>query len=188
MEYISADHIAAVGGNGAFEPQRTNNFTVRFSPPQNIRAGGRGGVAAQDIIALSVDSCPFPESTADVIEVPFGNEVRKVSGRWKFSNETLVVKDYVGAEVSDIIDAWARLVYDPNPGPTAGRIGYAHEYKVNGELLFFGPDGQQIRRWKLIGMWPMRVKPGQGDMNQGNTQNKMEIEFCVDKAVYAGRG
>jgi len=182
MNYVSADHIAAVGGNGAFEPQRTNNFTVRFSPPNGVK----GGAAAADIFALSVDSCPFPSAEGDVIEVPFGNEVRKVSGRWKFSNEMLVVKDYVGAEVSDIVDEWCRLVYNPNPGADSGRIGYANEYKVNAELIFFGPDGNQMRKFKLIGMWPRKNKYGQGDMNQ-SAQNKIEIEFCVDKVQYMGR-
>lgn len=176
MEYVSADHIATVGGGGRFEPQRTNNFTIRFSPPAGV-----GGANAAEIFALSVHQIPFPNAEGAVIEIPFGNEVRKVSGRWTYSNETLQIKDFVGAETSRVIDAWSRKVYDPE----TGKISWAHQYKVNAEMLFFGPDGTQPRTWQLIGMWPRRVKYGEGNMASPNN-NMIEVEFAVDKIKYLG--
>jgi hypothetical protein len=176
MQYISADHIAAVGGGGAFEPQRTNNFTIRFAPPARV-----GGARAVDVFALSLSQIPFPSMSTTPLEVHFGNEVRKVTGKWTFSNETLQVKDYVDAETSRIVSAWVNLVYDPE----SGRIGYAHEYKVNGEMLFFGPDGNKRRAWRLVGMWPTSVKYGEGNMGASN-HNQIEIIFAVDKMFYLG--
>ena len=88
----------------------------------------------------------------------------------------------MNGETAEIFRRWRLAVYNPDDGV----ISYAYQYKVNGDLLFFGPDGEQKRLWQLIGMWPKRVKYGSGEMGSSATPNEIEIEFEIDKYIYKG--
>ena len=162
-ELISADHIAAQ--NGAFEPQRKNNFTLR------ITVGGR-------VIQQALQSFPFPKESNAPIEINFGNEQRKVAGRVNYTDLDLILKDYADQPVMKTLVAWRRKVYDP----ATGKIGLAKDYKEQGEVVMFAPNGTLERRWKLIGVWPSNMDPGGGDM-EANAQNLITIALTIDKAV-----
>lgn len=79
--------------------------------------------------------------------------------------------------MKDLI-GWRRLVYDP----AEGRIGLAKDYKSDGYVVMFAPDGTLKRKWKLQGVWPSKMDPGGGDMN-ANENNKISITLTIDKAV-----
>jgi len=176
---VNADHIAGLD-EGTLEPQRQNNFTLRLTPPAGVSIPTSGGNGEQ-ILALSIQQVPFPSEETQEQVTNFGNEVRKWAGRTTYSNETITVRDYVGAETSDIISQWRKVVYDVE----TGKIGYTYQYKTEGDLIFFGPDGEQLRRWRVWGIWPKRVKFGTGNMDSSE-QNSIEVEFCVDKVFYDG--
>jgi hypothetical protein len=172
-EYITADHIA--GQDGRFEPQRQNNFTLRVTPP------GGGGGGGERILALSINAFPFPELATDEIRVDFGNEQRWVAAKTVPSDETFTFKDYVDGEVANIINEWHKKVYNPENG----QIGYAKDYKVEADLVFFDPKGEKPRVWKLIGIWPKNVKFGEGKMESPG-HNLITAVFRVDKVKYEG--
>jgi len=175
-ERVSADHIAGTA-DLRFEPQRKNNFTVRFTLPDGLISVDR-----ESMVAMSVKAMPFPQETSDILPLAFGNEERKVAGITKFTEEQLTVHDYVAGETAAVFRDWRRKVYDP----VTGVIGYAYQYKTEGDLLFFGPDGEQRRLWTLQGMWPRRVKYGAGEMGSSASANEIEIEFAIDKYIYVG--
>ena len=160
---LTADHIAKA--RGAFEPQRKNNYTVVID-----KAG--------EVIRKALEKFPFPKESNDAIVVKFGNEERKVAGPAKFENVELVVKDYVDQPVMQKLIAWRKEVYDP----ATGKIGWAKDYKTDGELILSGPDGTTERKWKLQGIWPSALNPGGGDMESGEP-NTASVTLTIDKAV-----
>lgn len=163
-QLVSADHIAAEGGS--FEPQRKNNFTLVIP------------VDDSTLIQRSLDSFPLAKEANDEISINFGNEVRKVAGRATYESLQLVLKDFVDQQVAQQLITWRRLVYDPN----TGAIGLAKDYKKSGEVIMFGPDGETERTWELIGIWPSKLDPGNGDMN-ANENNKITTTLTIDKAI-----
>jgi hypothetical protein len=169
-ELLSADHIAAqqVNSYSAFEPQRKNNFTLRITVP-----GVEGTVIQQ-----SLHSFPFPKEANEPIIVNFGNEQRKVAGRATYDNLQLVVKDYADRPVMKTLIAWRRKVYTP----ADGKIHLASEYKANGNVDMFAPDGTLVRTWDLKGIWPSSMDPGGGAMDE-NSQNLITITLAIDKAL-----
>jgi len=174
---VSARHIAPAGSSVAFEPQRTNNFRIRVSPPGNVAANGR------ELLQFATHSVQFPTENSTEIDIPYGNETRKVAGRVTYPNIALVFKDFVDKKVLEILVAWRKLVYDP----VTGKIGYAWQYKRNGDCDKFGPDGDQfVRRWRLLGMWPSSLDPGVA--GQDNVaQTLINVTFTVDQVRYIGR-
>jgi len=163
-QLVTADHIAAQGG--AFEPQRKNNFTLRID------------LGHARVIQRSLDSFPLPKEANSPILVNFGNEVRKVAGRAEFDDLELVLKDYADQPIAQALIQWRREVYRP----TDGFIGLARDYKKDGIVIMFAPNGLLERRWELKGIWPSRLDPGGGDMN-ANSQNLITTTLAIDKAI-----
>jgi len=161
-KYISADHIAKQ--SGAFEPQRKNNFTVRIS-------------AGASMIQLALDSFPLPKESNGIIDINYGNEVRKVAGIATFENLELVVKDFADQPVMESLVTWRKQVYDAS----TGEIGLAKEYKQQGEVTMMAPNGSLLRTWRLEGCWPSSMDPGGGDMN-ANENNKITVVITIDRA------
>ena len=160
-QLVSADHI----GNTSFEPQRKSNFTVRIP-------------IGSTLIQFSLDTFDFPKEANEVLKVNFGNEERKVAGRATYNNLNLVLKDFADQPVMQQILAWRRLVYNP----ANGAIGYASQYKRQGDAVWFGPDGSGSRRVTLVGAWPSSIDMGSGDMN-GNDQNKITAVITIDRVI-----
>jgi hypothetical protein len=165
---LSADHIAGAGADGAFEPQRTNNFELVVSPP----GGGNG-----DILQLSIKAFPLPKQETSVIEIPYGNEIRKAAGRTTYAPLEATFHDYVDQDTLQILNNWRLRVYNPKNGS----VGWAKEYKVEGTLLLFGPDGESTRSWTLKGLWPSSLDPGSPDMENAE-KNLISCTFAIDKA------
>lgn len=162
---VSADHIAKA--QGAFEPQRVNNFTVVLNPPAGVD---------WTIIQKAIEAFPIADEKNDPIKVPFGNEERKVAGRATYGSIAFTVRDYADQPVGKNLLAWRKKVYDP----ATGKIGLAKDYKSDGVLILGDPQGGNERQYKLMGLWPSSHKLGSYDM-KGTDQAMIDVTFEVDK-------
>jgi len=166
---MSALHIAQE--NGAFEPQRVNNWTFQ--------------VALQDqtdtqIIELSLDTGFLPQEGNAPIMLSFLNEVVYVAGKVMWQEGTIVLKDFIDRPTAEAVRKWRAQVYDPE----TGRIGYAANYKKRANIILYTPDGLGERSWELIGCWPMAVSWGALDMN-ASSANMITMTIRFDKALPA---
>jgi len=167
---ISAAHIAAAGG--AFEPQRQSNFMLHLEAP-----GGGGG--NRNALQLSLQAFPFPKYEIAVGITRYMNEERKWASNATFQNLQATFKDYVDTATASILASWSRLVFNPD----TGAIGLASEYKSQGFVQLFAPNGTGIRSWKLIGVWPSNFNFGEGNMEGQATQNLIQVTFAIDQMV-----
>ena len=151
---ILADHIAAGGAAGGYEPQRKNNFMVYLTPP--------GGDS--DPIEMALMSFPLHKETTGVIKIPYVNSERKVAGKTEYAAKELKVRDYVDQQTAQEVRAWRRKVWDPK----TGKVGLAKDYKVDGRVVLYAPDGSAERTWSLHGVWPSSFDMGSGDMSSAD--------------------
>lgn len=167
VDTLHADHIAAGGGAGGFEPQRTNHFLLRIS-----------GVDGAELIEQTLQSFPFPKYAVNPIEIKWRNSTRKVAGEATFEAVQLVLFDSFDKNVADAIYDWFVEVYDPD----TEQHGLAKDYKKDGTLVLFAPDGSNERKWKLVGIWPSNVDMGDGNYE---TVDKVQITVTlqIDKVV-----
>jgi len=145
---MNADFIAPQAGG--FEPQRQNHFDVEF---QNISTD----------MSFAISTFTLPGISNDPITIPFRNEERKVAGPARVDEASLSIRDYVDAQVHNAFMSWRRLVFDP----TTGIVGRAANYKRQGSLFVFGPDGEIERSWTLVGCWPSHDPPLSLDSGSG---------------------
>lgn len=163
----SADHLAAAAG--AFEPQRSNNFSFEVALSGNDR----------DLLVLSLEGFTLPGEANEKIEIPYQNEKRKVAGPATVNDAKLTVRDFVDRESRKAIMRWRKQVYDK----ATGKIGLAKNYKKLGYVILTAPDGSATRVAKAMGAWPMEIGDTALDMKTAEPV-VVEVTLCVDKLVW----
>ena len=164
-----------------WEPQRTNNFEIVFpnlgnlsTIDTNIALPGN----ASELLTLSVKSVSYPSTNIDKLTVSYGNNSINFAGRPSYGDVEIVVNDFIGLQTERILMAWSKRVYNPKDET----IGWATDYKRDGYLLEFAPDGTNVRRVQLRGCFPGSVSPGGFD-NNSNDLREISVTFYCDVAI-----
>ena len=168
-------------GQDAWEPQRTNNFEVQFMDIGNLLSIDKGlhmPGNSSELLTLSTASVGGLTTNISNIVASYGNNQINFAGKPSYDSVQITFNDYIGIQTERIIMAWSRLVYDPK----TEKIGRASQYKKNGYLLEFSPDGDFVKMWQLEGCFPGTVS-FDGYSNEGNDIRKINVTFYVDKAM-----
>lgn len=167
---LGPNHLSA---NRRYEPQRVSNFQVEFY--------GLPGQGTEEIM-LATNDFSLPNITNEPITVYHGNTDVKFAGKTQFQGmDTLTCIDWITLDMEQIINAWRRQVYNPE----TDEIGWAADYKKEGCVTQFGPDGTFFRNWTVKGAWPSGVNYGSSMSHEGNEVKKIEMTITYDKAFRA---
>lgn len=164
-----------------WEPQRTNNFEIQFPGLGNLTSIDQGIALpgnATDLLTLSVKSVSYPSTQINKLQVFYGNNSINFAGKPEYTDVEIVVNDFIGIQTERIIMAWSKKVYDPKNET----IGWASDYKRDGYLMEYSPDGTVVRRTQLRGCFPGTVSPGGFD-NTGNDIREISVTFYCDVAI-----
>ena len=167
-------------GNDDWEPQRTNNYELRFPTlPQLYTA--QTGVAlpsnASDVLTLSNASCSGINSSIDALKVSYGNNSINFAGKPSYNDISADFNDFIGIKSLHIIEAWRNLVYDPY----TEKIGRASQYKMPGYMIEYAPDGVTSKMWQIEGCFPGPINYGSFS-NDDNSIRKISVTFYIDVA------
>lgn len=168
-------------GQDAWEPQRTNNFEIRFpNLPQlySIDQGIAMPSNASDYLTLSTQSVGGITTNISALDVSYGNNTIKFAGKPEYPDISITFRDFIGIQTERILMAWSKLVYNP----ATEKVGRASIYKQQGYLLEFAPDGTNVKTWKLEGAWPGDISFDEYS-NDGNDIRKVQVTFHVDVAI-----
>jgi hypothetical protein len=147
---LTADHIGKQGGS--YEPQRSNNGRLLIADLPSV--------GKDDVLALSLQGFSVPKIASNVLTIGYLNETRKFAGNPMYEGITVTFHDYVDIDTATILWAWRRLVHNPLNGTT----GLARDYKKTGTIELFAPNGTFVRAYKLQGLWPVSLDPGDINM------------------------
>lgn len=168
LDTLNADHIGQAGGG--FEVQRANNgliYVVGLAGNEN------------DILSLSMTSVTLPKTNINIIEVMYLNQTRKFAGRPTFEDMQVVFNDYVDQNTKKVLADWFYLSHNPVTGKTA----FASQYKKNGRIVLYGPDGSGDREWEVTGIWISAFDPGDVD-HEADDRLRITCTITIDKAVF----
>lgn len=168
-------------GQDDWEPQRTNNFEIQFPNLGQLFTIDQGLALpgnASDLLTLSVKSVSYPSTNIDKLKISYGNNSVNFAGRPEYGDVEIVVNDFIGIQSERILMGWSGLVYNPKTEV----IGWASQYKRDGYLLEFAPDGTCVRRTQLRGCFPGTVSPGNFS-NDDNSLREISVTFYCDVAI-----
>lgn len=147
-----------------YEVQRVNHFGVIF---ENF----------SDDMILAVKSFNRPTQSSGSNELHYGNTNVNVAGKLTTENASLVVNDFIKPNIEKQFQEWRDKVTDPR----TGKMGWVDEYKMNGRLYEYGPDGTCQRIWRLKGCWPSTYSSNVGDYSNGGTV-ELNMTILCDQA------
>lgn len=175
--YKGAQHMV---GTDVFEPQRNNNFEIRFEGLDTLTSS-TGEVKYTDCgkaITLSVANVGDLGQNIDAIAVQYGNNAIKFAGKPSLNSISLTINDFIGLETERILEAWSALVYNKN-NQTVGR---ATNYKKRGYLIEYSPDYEIAKVWQLEGCWPGTITYG-GYSQDGGSIRQITMDLNIDFAL-----
>lgn len=180
-----------------YEVQRSNNFEFIVDDIDGIlkvgatEADGAAGVIsnAQQVLRFSVVSASLPMFSQEVISIRRGNSVMKAAGIPSFTDGSLVVNDYIGADTKSALMAWQQLSYNVKT-EKVGSMGTIYDnngniiskgYKKTCWLQEYTPDYRLVRTWKLAGCWVSALSEEGFNMEDGGKKT-ITATISFDKA------
>lgn len=167
-----------------YEIQRSNNFEFIVTGIDNILRAGADGTSdndyiinAQNTLRFSVTQASIPMFTQQPIEIRRGNSVIKAAGVPTFSDGSLVINDYIGADGKSVLMAWQNLSYNVK----TERVGNMKDYKKLCYLQEFTPDYKLVRTWELYGCWVAGLSEDGFNMEDGGKKT-ISATISFDKA------
>jgi hypothetical protein len=136
------------------------------------------GDKAQEIIRFSVVSASLPMFSQQPIEIRRGNSVMKAAGIPTFTDGSLVVNDYIGADTKSVLMSWQQLSYNVK----TQKVGNMKDYKKTCYLQEYTPDYKLVRTWKLLGCWVSSIQEGEFNMEDGSKKT-ISATITYDYAI-----
>lgn len=156
-----------------FEIQRSNNFEFIVTDIDGILRAGAIGTEknakinnAQEMLRLAVSKSSVPSFTQEVVQVKRGNSTLKYAGVPTFQEGTLEFHDFIGADVSSILQAWQNLSYNVKT-EKVGSVDVTN-YKKDCYLIEYTPDFRKVRTWRLYGCWISNLTRGEYSNETGD--------------------
>lgn len=164
---------------GSYEPQRKSNFALIIE--------GDG----LDNLILQLKDVDIPAITLTQKGIKYFNETMHYAGSvTPFADLTVNYHDYIDRNGLALLSAWYKQGFDPK----TGAIGWAKDYKKNGQLLMLPPGiagvtpgavseySADVRSWKLQGLWIKGFKPDMFDHDNDGDNTLLNVVFSVDRA------
>ena len=167
-----------------YEVQRGNNFEFIVTGIDNILRVDADETDenayitnASQTLRFSVVSASIPMFTQEPITIRRGNSVMKAAGLPNFSDGSLVVNDYIGADTKSALMAWQKLSYDVK----TERVGNMKDYKKICYLCEYTPDYKLVRTWRMLGCWVSGLNEDDFNMEDGGKKT-ITATIQYDKA------
>ena len=180
IKNVGAYHLA--DNPDMYEPMRRNNFMFIVTGIDNIvNVGSKTGETIKnvsEVLKYSVVSATIPTFSQNPIEIRRGNSVIKAAGTPSFSDGTIVVRDFVGADTKSALMSWQNLSYNVK----TERVGKMSDYKKTCYLVEYNVDFTSIvRTWKMMGCWVSNISEDAYDVTSGDVQ-QITATISYDKA------
>jgi hypothetical protein len=154
-------------GGHNYQPQLTNHFKVTIND-----------LADSDQITLALKNFSLPEIDVGEVTIYHGNGKVHYAGMPELSGmNSMSVNDLITKDIEKIIVEWHKLIYDPE----TDIMGWAGDYKKEGEVSEFGPDGTNDRTWTVYGIWPKTVNFGSFDYSSADVK-MIDLTLIYDRA------
>ena len=124
---------------------------------------------------LYVASVTAPSLTWEVTEVDYFATKRKLASKGNVAEMTVVIRDYVDADVHNQVKGWFEAVGNLKEGT----INPPSAYKSDATLEFCDSSGAAVAAWKLEGCWPSSAEFGDLDYS-GTDLRQINVTITVD--------
>jgi hypothetical protein len=154
-------------GDGA----RPNLFEVSLNFPSYVTNRLTASVKS----SFMVKTAQLPGSTVGIVPVQyFGREV-KVAGNRTFADWTVSILNDEDFIIRNAMDAWVRGINDNETNIRSALT--TQEYAVDAVVRQYSKDGNVIKDYKFVGLFPTDIAPIDLDWGSNDTIEEYSVTF-----------
>lgn len=100
----------------------------------------------------------MPGSTLGSIDIPYFGRVIKVAGNRTFDEWTTTIINDEDFSVYNALQTWMDAI-NTHSGNIRRAGNSPNDYQSNAEVIHYGKDGEEIKRIKIVNLWPSSLAP-----------------------------
>lgn len=169
MAFTVDEFRSQLTGDGA----RPNLFQVQLSLPPFV-----GGADAAQRMSFMCNTAQLPGSTLGTVQsYYFGREV-KLAGNRTYPQWMVQVINDEDFTVRNAMERWHFAINGPVGNLRDFNAPSINEYGVDATVLQFGKNGDVIKQYFFVGLFPIDVSPI--DLNWGSNDSIEEFQLTFD--------
>ena len=126
-------------------------------------------------ISFLCQASSIPASTVGVIEVPYFGRKIKISGDRTFADWSVTILNDEDFSLRDMFEKWLNRL---NTHETNLRL--ENRYKVDAYIRQFSKNGETIREYRMVGLFPLEVSAMEVDWEASNRVQTFNVSFAYD--------
>lgn len=150
---------------------RPSNFEVRILNPVNSTA---------DIqVPFLCKAAQIPGSTLNNIDINYFGRPVKFTGNRTFEDWTVTIYNDEDFAIRNALEQWSNSINGFQSNIRTG-TGSSLEYKSDAQVVHYGKNGNVIRIYRFIGLYPLTIAPIQLDWDSGQEIETFDVTFAYD--------
>lgn len=135
---------------------------------------------ADQKLPFMVQASSIPASNLSMIEVPYFGRKMKVAGTRTYEDWTVTVINDEDFAVRRAMEEWSRRINTYVGNIRDFGTSAPAEYKSVADVIQYGKTGEELRRYKFDGIFPLQISTIELDWNSGDTIEQFQVTFAVD--------
>ena len=169
MAFNVAEFRANMVGDGA----RPNLFQVSLTFPNLVN----GAVVAGQKTTFMAKAAQLPGSTIGSVTVPYFGRELKFAGNRTFADWTITIINDEDFLIRNAIEEWMNAI-NSHAGNVRDRSATnPSNYSVDAEVIQYGKAGNELKRYKFVGLWPQDVSAIDLAWDSNDTIEEFAVTF-----------
>jgi hypothetical protein len=168
MAFNIHDMKSALIGGGA----RPSLFQVALLNPVTSEA--------DQILPFLAKASSIPASTINPIPVSYFGRIVKEAGTRTYEDWTITVINDEDFRIRRALEEWSRRINTYQGNLREFSTSAAQEHKSVADVIQYGKTGNELRRYKMYGIWPTQISPIDLSWENGDAIEEFTVTFSVD--------
>tara|TARA_R110000868_G_scaffold79604_35_gene226512 strand:+ start:8825 stop:9424 length:600 start_codon:yes stop_codon:yes gene_type:complete len=163
---------------------RPTLFEMELRWPPTVTTGR----LAETLSRFMVQIAEIPGSTVGSIEIPYFGRKIKVAGDREFASLNVTIVNDENFAIRRAMEEWSDRMAGHRDAVMQYRGGNASGgYTTDGTLTQFGRQGDRLRAYNFVGMFPTEIAPIPVDWNATNQIETFSVTFAYQWWTVAGQ-
>ena len=169
MAFNVAEFRANMVGDGA----RPNLFAVSLTFPNLVN----GAVVAGQKTTFVAKAAQLAGSTIGSVTVPYFGRELKFPGNRTFADWTITIINDEDFLIRNAIEEWMNTINSHASNVRNSGAVNPSNYSVDAEVIQYGKAGNELKRYKFVGMWPQDVSTIDLAWDSNDTIEEFSVTF-----------
>lgn len=170
MAFNVAEFRANMIGDGA----RPNLFSVSLIFPSLVQ----NATAAGQKITFMAKTAQLPGSTIGTVPIYYFGREMKFAGNRTFADWTLTIINDEDFTIRNSLENWMNSINSHSGNVRAPGASNANGYAVDANVIQYGKTGNELKKYKFVGVFPLDLSPIDLDWGSNDTIEEYTASFA----------